>query len=268
MSLISMACFDTIENGRTQYTKKTLKSIISTVDLKKHRLFIVNNNSCEETNEFIGKYTEHAKINDLNIYHIHNTENHGTAYAINQAWCQRKPGEHCIKIDNDIIVNDCTTWVEQLEEVVRRDPKIGQVGLKRKDCSESVYNENTFYKSILYQLPHLPGERWVVVEKQFHVMGSCVLHSSRLLDAIGGLYQIGIYGFDDSFMSARSIKAGLMPVMLSHIDIDHIDDGSNVYQKEKEKLAGMLFDNGDYLRTLQQIDSGEYYYDGIKLRKP
>jgi len=258
-----MAVYDTEDNQRSKYTDATLQGLSKSVNWNEHRLIVIDNGSCYKTQSIYSFWKEWF---DFEV--IYNIENHGTAYAINQAWCQRKPGEHCIKIDNDIVVNDCTTWVEQLEEVVKRDQAIGQVGLKRKDCSETVYNDNPFYKSVLYQLPHNPGERWIVVEKQFHVMGSCVLHSSALLDRVGGLYQIGVYGFDDSFMSARCIKAGFHPVMLSHIDIDHIDGGDNPYQKQKEKLAGDLFANGRYRQTLEQINRGEYYYDGIQLRKP
>jgi hypothetical protein len=73
-------------------------------------------------------------------------------------------------------------------------------------------------------------------------------------------------------MSARCIKAGLLPVMLPHIDIDHIDDGGNPYQREKEKLAGDLFAAGSYKDTLAAIGNGFIYYDPFNgdkiLRKP
>jgi GT2 family glycosyltransferase len=252
-----MAVYDTLSNGRTKYTKRTLEGLLNSVDWSKHRLIVVDNGSCIDTQDVIRHYCKSINEKHVCASVIHNRENTGTAKAINLGWSKRSPGEHCIKIDNDIVVNQCNDWVEQMEEVVRIDPTIGQVGLKRKDCFETVYNENPFYKSVLYQLPHTAGQRWVVVEKQFHVMGSCVLHSSLLLDKIGGLYQIGVYGFDDSFMSARAIKAGFQPVMLPHIDIDHIDDGGNPYQKQKEKLANDVWVAGLYKSTLMDISNGK-----------
>jgi GT2 family glycosyltransferase len=263
MSLIAMAVYDTVENYRSKYTDQTLRGLSKSVDWNKHRLIVIDNGSCDTTKRLYEFWLDWFKFEV-----IHNAENVGTAKAINQAWALRKPGEHCIKIDNDIVINNCTDWVEQLENVVRLDPTIGQVGLKRKDCAETTDNPNQFYRSILRQLPHTAGERWVVVEKQFHVMGSCVLHSHQLLDRVGGLYQIGLYGFDDAFMSARAIRAGFQPVMLPHIDIDHIDAGDNPYQKEKEKLANDVWAAGLYIKTLDAIGRGEYYFDGEKLRKP
>lgn len=261
MSLIVMVVFDTVENDRTKYTAKAIRSVLATVDLHKHRFIIVDNNSCEDSKvDFT--WCKALAGPDANFDIITLPENIGTAEGWNTAARLRAVGEHVIKIDNDIVINNCNDWVEQMENVIRLRPDIGQVGLKRKDCTEWVGNPSPFYKSTLIQLPHTPGERWVVVEKQFHIMGSCVMHSSALLDKIGLMYQIGLYGFDDSFMSARTIKAGFLPVMLPHIDIDHIDDGANPYTAHKMKLANDVWAAGQYRDTLQVISNGEYYYDG------
>jgi GT2 family glycosyltransferase len=257
MSLIAMAVYDTEENGRTKYTLRTLMSLLQTVDWEVNRLIVVDNNSCKQTKDILRGNV----VPNMNVIYLRN--NLGTASAINEAWVNRIDGEHCIKIDNDILVNQ-RGWVEELEFVAERGlahRPIGQVGLKRKDCIECVTEKNPFYKSKLHQLVHQPGERWVVVEEQFHIMGSCVLHTSQLLDKIGYMYQLGVYGFDDSFMSARAIKAGFATVMLPHIDIDHIDAGDNPYQKEKEKLANDVFISGKYHATLNRINEGNYYYN-------
>ena len=262
--MIVMVIYDTVANQRTTYTRRALASLHRT-NLAKHRVFLVDNGSCQETKDLIAPYGLYDGWNIITL-----PENIGTAEGWNMAAKLRAPGEHVIKIDNDIVINNCADWIEQMEEVVRIDPKIGQVGLKRKDCIETTTNENPFYKSSIRQLPHIPGNRWIIVEQQFHVMGSCVLHSSDLLDSIGLMYQVGLYGFDDSALSARCIKAGFMPVMLPHIDIDHIDDGGNIYQKEKEALANKVWQDGDYKRMLYEIGIGKYYYDGIthELRYP
>jgi GT2 family glycosyltransferase len=242
-----MAVFDTEENKRSDYTRRTLRGLRDSVDWSKHRLIVVDNASCEETKDLLKSYANawpHMTV-------ITNKKNLGTAEAINLAWRLRNPGEHCIKIDNDIIIKNCSDWVEQLEEVVELDAVIGQVGLKRVDCIETTTNPNAFYRSTLRQLRHEPGKRWVVVEAQFHVMGSCVLHSSALLERIGYLYQIGVYGFDDSFMSYRARIAGFDTVMLPHIVIAHIDTGDNPYQKIKEAQANDVWSAGLYQKTLK-----------------
>lgn len=259
MALISMAVHDTVENGRTAFTRRTLESLSDTVDFTKHRLFIVDNNSCEETKTLLHLYCFGLKPSIIT-----NDKNIGTAEALNLAWKNRQPGEHCIKIDNDVVIHQ-SGWVEQMEQAIERDLRIGQVGLKRKDCIESPHRAiNDWYHSELVMLPHEPGQRWIVVEKANHIMGTCVMHSSALLDKVGYLKQPGLYGFDDCFMSLRSQLAGFYNCFLPHIEIDHIDPGGTDYQKWKEASAGK--DMAQYNEDVQRYKSGELsvYYNPFK----
>lgn len=230
MALIAMAVYDTEENERSDITYETLNSLCSTVDFDKHRLVIIDNNSCGKTKAMLLGPSLWAKVITL-------PENIGTARAINKAWQLREPGEHCIKMDNDIVVNR-KGWVDELEAAIAKDPLIGQVGLKRKDLWETPNHQNPDFKSILHMLPHTPGEPWQVVEKVKHVLGSCVMHSSVLLDKVGYLYQPSIYGYDDVLMSHRTHLAGFYSCFLPHINIDHIDPGGTPFQSWKEKHAG------------------------------
>lgn len=262
MALIVMVVYDTIENDRTKYTNKAVQSVINSVDLGRHRIIIVDNGSCDSTKELLKGWKDYSDFIGYNLSVITLPNNIGTAEGWNTACRLRKPGEHVIKIDNDIVINDCHTWVDQMEEVVTISPEIGQVGLKRKDCIESTTQTNPFYKSTLRQMAHVSGERWVIVESQFHIMGSCVLHSSRLLDSIGYMFQIGLYGFDDSFMSARARASGFDTVMLPHIDIDHIDNGDNPYTAHKQKLANDVWAAGKYQEQLKKYaQKQELYYN-------
>ncbi len=246
MALIAMVTYDTEQNGRTDFTKKTIESLEKTVNWDKHRLIVVDNGSCRETISFLRQLDKiakwHLEGNAGNIgIHIPRfsaifiDKNIGTAEAINFGWQYRKPGEHCIKIDNDVVIHQ-PRWADEMEEAIRRMPSIGQIGLKRKDLIESP-DRSDFYKSELMMLPHAPGESWIIAEKCNHIMGTCVMHSSALLDKVGYLKQPGIYGFDDSFMSLRSQLAGFCNVFLPHIPIDHIDPGNTPYQKWKEAHA-------------------------------
>jgi GT2 family glycosyltransferase len=162
-------------------------------------------------------------------------ENVGTAKAINKAWQLRQPNEHCIKMDNDVVIHQ-DGWADDMEKAITLDPNIGIVGLKRKDCWENP-NRNDFYKSEM----HLLGggnHRWLPIEKVNHVMGTCQMFNSALLDKIGYLYQPRLYGFDDSLAAVRCQVAGFYSCFLPHIEIDHIDTGETPYQKWKENHAG------------------------------
>ena len=227
-----MAVWDTEENGRTGYTWRTLKSLGATVNPERHRVVVVDNGSCEETKRILHLYSGYVGFTVITL-----PENIGTARAVNKAWQLRNAGEHCVKMDNDVIIH-AKGWADQLEAAIARDQSIGIIGLKRKDCWENPDHPEPFYRSTLEMLPHVAGEPWIVVEKVRHVMGTCQMFNSALLDKIGYLYQPRLYGFDDCLAATRSEVAGFYNCFLPHIDIDHIDTGETAYQGWKEKHSG------------------------------
>lgn len=229
MALIAMAVYDTEENKRTELTERCLESLFNSIKWTNHRVVIVDNNSCDETKQLLLQYA--------GARYIGLQKNVGTAEAINIAWSLREPGENCVKMDNDVEFHT-PNWIDQMEEVIRRNPEIGQVGLKRRDCWEYPTHENPEFRSELIMTNHKPGEKWIVVERCKHIMGTCVMHSAALLDKVGYLYQPGLYGYDDVLMSWRSHLAGFINVHLPHIDIDHIDPGDTPYQDWKHRHSG------------------------------
>lgn len=239
MSLIIMAVFDTEKNGRSEYTEKTLYSLNNTVDFSKHNLVIIDNASCEKTksklNDFFldgnGKFFGAKKPTLITL-----SENIGTARAINLGIKLRKNGEHIIKIDNDVVIKDID-WADQMEEVIKIDPAIGIVGLKRKDLRQTPYDPDPNFRSELRQLPHNPGEPWIIIEETQDIMGTCTMLSSKLIDTIGGYVSPMVYAFDDTIYNLRAGLAGFKKCFLPHIDIEHIDTGNNPYSQEKIAIA-------------------------------
>lgn len=252
MSLIVMACYDTKENGRSEFTEKTLESLLHTVDFDKHEAIIVNNVSCERTYQLIESFVYRA---GENVQAIHLPENQGTAKAINLGWSRRKAGQHCVKIDNDVVIHS-RGWVDEMEEAIRREPKIGIIGLKRKDLMECTTFPDPNFRSVLIQLPHVAGERWIIIEAARGIMGTCKMVNSALLDTIGYLYQPTVYGWDDSLYSCRSELAGFINCFLPHIEIDHIDPGGTDYTKWKQDHAG------ETISIAQQLKNE--YLNGIR----
>jgi GT2 family glycosyltransferase len=258
MALIAMAVYSTVENKKDEYLNRTLTSLHSTVNFDRHRLILSVNCYTDRTAELIYNFDH---IIEKVIY---NHNNLGTAEAINLAWKLRFPGEHCVKMDDDIVIHK-QGWLDELEYVAAKYPDVGQVGLKRKDCIEAPWlSDNDFYKSELIMLPHNPGEKWTMVEKVNHVMGSCVLHSASLLDKVGYLWQPGVYGFDDSFMSLRSKLSGFINAFLPYIEIDHIDPGDTPYQKWKEVKASEKW--MEYQRVVNEFTNKvrPLYYNPFK----
>jgi GT2 family glycosyltransferase len=226
-AMIAMAVHDTEENQRAKYTKETIDTLINTVDLDYHRIVVVDNNSCEATKRCLNWFKSHITV-------IYNTENLGTAKAINQAWSLRQPDEVLIKMDNDVVINNYG-WVEDMETAMRLG-SYGIVGLKRKDLMQSP-NAKDNWKTQLKMLPHEKGEAWIVVEESEDIMGTVQMFNPSLINKMGGLMQAGIYGFDDTLACIRAKLLGYKLAFLPHIDIDHIDVGGDDYTEWKRKYA-------------------------------
>jgi GT2 family glycosyltransferase len=231
MSLISMAIYSTEENKKDECLRRTLTSLESTVDFDRHRLMVSINEATGETMKILSFFK--SIVSKIFV----NPENIGTAKALNKIWAERRPGENVVKIDDDIVIHQAG-WVDDMDECIKIDGYIGQIGLKRKDCWETPWHTSPDYKSELIMLGHNPGEKWRIVERSKHIIGSCVMHSATLLNKVGYLYQPGLYGYDDVIMSHRSYLAGFYSCFLPHIEIDHIDNGQTPYQGWKERHSG------------------------------
>jgi len=248
--LIAMAVHDTEENKRSELTAEVIQKLYSQYVIDEHEVWVIDNNSCQQTKDVLKLWAMGGYINLIT-----NEQNIGTAEAINLAWKHRKPGQHCIKMDNDVII-DNVDWVKQMVEAIEREPKIGIVGLKRKDCWEEPNHALPDWRSELIMLPHFAGQRWIIVEKCHHIIGTCQMYSSALLDKIGYLCQPNLYGYDDVLASHRSTVAGMWIVLLPHIDIDHIDKGETEYQTWKEMHSAVV--------TQQVIKMTHEYYHGTR----
>lgn len=251
-----MATYCTGLNGREKLFEQVLDNLNRTVNKKKHRLFIVDNSPDDRAK----KVFNNSDIRHYANFISNQGRNLGTAEAVNIGWKHRDAGEHCVKMDDDCIVNSMH-WADELEEAIERDPEIGIIGLKRKDCDEKPDHEHTFYKSHLRMLPHQKGQRWIIVEDVNHVMGTCQMYNARLMAKIGYLYQPRLYGFDDSLAAIRCKVAGMKNCFLSHINIDHIDPGTTDYQTWKHAVSGEDMTEYNKLKDEYLSKSRSIYYN-------
>ncbi len=226
-----MCVYCTDENDRFKYARECIESLLDTTD-SGQRIVFIDNGSNSETKEFLRSLSATPNVTVITL-----SENIGTARGINMALKLREEGENFIKCDDDVTWEK-SDWVEELEECVSRDSGIGIIGLKRKDLAESPNSEHPFYRSTLEMLPHEAGQRWFFVERVKHVMGTCQMLSSELLEKVSGYFQNGLYGLDDSDMSYRSDLAGFKNVFLLNTHINHIDNGGGAYTEWKHAEAG------------------------------
>ena len=225
---IAIAIYDTEENDRTKYTQETLLSLYDTVDWTKHRLWLIDNNSCIATKKLISGAVKSMP----NCESITLPENIGTARAINLAMARRSPGDVLIKMDNDVVVHE-SGWVEKMEEVFRLDPTIGICGLKRTDVWQNPYHADPKYRTTMESLSDS-----VEIEICEDIMGTCTAFNPLLMKSINYMNQLSVYGFDDVLYSVRSVAAGFRNCFLPSISITHLDDGKSDYSEWKRRHAG------------------------------
>ena len=230
MALIAMCVYSTLENQKDNYLRQTLQSLKQTVNFDKHRLMLSVNGFTEETKQILEDYK------DIIEKVIWNEENLGTAEGLNKIIRERKWGEHVCKVDDDVLWHE-VGWLDDLETVIRKEPKTGIAALKRNDLEQHPDCENSWYKTTLRMLPHDKGEPYYIVEDTEDVMGTCTLFSSSLLDKVGYSFQPTRYGFEDNLMAQRSRACGLRNYFLPHIKITHLDKGGGEYAKFKSKEA-------------------------------
>ncbi len=239
MALVSMAVWDTDENKRTDYTRRTLASLTERVNLDKHRIFIIDNGSCQATKDLFDEYKNIFTIITLE-------ENIGIPRGANMGWVNKKENEHCVRMDNDVVVNE-NGWLDKMEEALDRDTSIGMCALKRKDLPHNPENK-------LHILPHALGQSWIMAEETGHLMGTCIMYSHRLIKKTGFQYFPRPYGYEDVLGSLRSNLAGFKNVYLPSIDLDHIDTGGTPYTLDKVKQAQE--NHGIFLQLRDDYQSG------------
>lgn len=251
--LICVACHDTEENGRTKYTKRTYDSLCETIDNATTKVAFIDNGSCKETKDFFDE------IDDFNTFLpvITNDHNTGTAEAINLGiHTYGKKGDFVIKLDNDVTFGEFG-WADKMKSIIERDPKIGILGLKRKDLLDQPLSPE--YPTIMKYVNHNLGDKWDfynVVEERGEIIGTCTMFNPKLLEAVGYLWQPSVYAFDDCLMSTRSRIAGFYNAFYPCIEIEHIDAGGTSYTEWKKKMASV------YLGSIKKIE--EEYYDGTR----
>lgn len=264
-SIIAMCCYDTKENDRTKYTKETLWSLIDTVDFKKHKLHITDNASCKATKELLNDFRRlfESLFPMDNILIITLKKNYGTAVGINFGIKWRDDfNDICgvIKIDNDIVVHG-RDWVDELEEIVMREPKIGLASLKRNDFSETSNHPEEQWRTKLFSLEHTVGQKHFILEQTNGAMSNCQMMSAKLLDNLGYLYQKNVYGWDDKLMAVRANKAGFGSVFLPYPRISHIDNGANSYTQEKIQIATQTMKETDDMAKAYLSGEIPFYYE-------
>ena len=222
-----------------------------------HRLIIVNNASTSIPVLAFLKEIE-LLIQDENIDYIKIIsldKNYGTAKAVNTAWAQRHPGEHCVKLDDDVAIYD-PYWLNKLEYIAdtyMNTYAIGQIGLKNPQIEVNPKHEKIEYRSSLH-LWHTHDQPWIPVEMYDTILAPCVLHTDLFLSELGGIVQPGVYGFDDLLNAPRMRVVNLNSYYYLGVDMKHLDPGNSPFQEWKHKYVGEQW--AEYEKIYREYQEG------------
>jgi GT2 family glycosyltransferase len=254
MIVIVMPIFDTVENKRSEYTQKSVHSLLDTINHETTKIVLVDNNSCAKTRRFLNSCEIYEGINV-----VHNGSNIGTAEAVNVGIKNHSDkGDYIIKIDNDIVVYDYG-WADKMKQCFDYSELLGVLGLKRKDLPNQP--DSTDYPTRLRFLFHYQMQPWIVVEECSDIIGSCTMFSPKLLEKIGYMYQPGLYGFDDNLMCLRSLMSGFYNAFYPSVEIEHLDDGKNPFTTWKKNYADQYWDKFEQVQAEFKNGTRPLYYN-------
>jgi GT2 family glycosyltransferase len=219
MALIAFVTCDTLVNRRHTLTASHLRWLIDATDLKRHRVFLSDDVSDDPmTLALLDAPPPGVRVERA-------LERRGAGGATNAVWRHRSPGEVCIRVDNDVRIED-RDWADRIEEALEAAPNVGLLGVPTAGLS--IPDGPTYWVT-----GGTPPKRWLglIPEPKHTIMGNLHAVSSRLIDTIGGQDVFPLsYGWEDALYTHRARLAGFEPAWLPQVHAVHADP----------------FDDGDY----------------------
>lgn len=216
--------------NRRELVQKSLESWLRTIPVKLANWWLVDNGSEDGTAEWV----KELALLYPHISAILLSKNLGTAMALNLAWREAQEGQHLVKADSDIVINT-HGFMERTLVTLKAIPRLGILGLRRKDLIERPDHPDPWYRSQYLDLEF--DDETIHLELANHIMGSFTIYNSTILKDFGYLDQLQserwpkpAYGFDDSLACFRMMALGCARAFLLGwddvtIDIDHVDPG-------------------------------------------
>lgn len=248
--------------NQLDYTKLFLESVKNHTHVP-YELIIVDNNSQDETKEFLTEYQKDKK----QVRVLFNEKNVGFPAAVNQG-IKASKGLYVVIINNDVVVTP--NWFRKLIEAAETDASIGIVGPMSNSVSGAQLDKEAAYGSIeeMYayaeqQASKHEGEAFLFPRVAF----LCTLLKREVINRLGGLderFSPGNYEDDDYCLRAE--LAGFKVAIRRDLFIHHFGsksfkaDGDQQYYDRLRTNRAIFVDKWGY-------DPDEIWLKGEKPRK-
>lgn len=222
-----------------KYTKACLYSTINYSNYPNLEIVIVDNNSQDETPDFLKRF----KAKHSNVRLIINKTNKGFAGGCNQG-IKEATGEYIIFLNNDTIVTP--DWIKKLIKPLG-DESVGLVG----PLTNFMWNHQEVdisYRSVDSMLKKAVGITSKVRAREADdIAFFCVAARKELIEKIGGLDErFGVGMFEDDDYCLRVKKAGLKIVVAEDVFVHHFgqislfslgnDKYKEIFEENKKKF--------------------------------
>jgi len=215
--------------NRIEMTKKAIEALFKCTN-PIFDLYIFDNGSIDGTLKYLESLKYNFKVLSQPI-------NIGVAKGLNFILEHRKPEQHFMKLDNDMVLEtDDKDWLNKMCDILEapwnaktpdhKDVKLGALGLKPYKLVPEHKNKVTINGYTL----ELPPEG---------TLGCATVWKNEALNRIGKFVEdFGTYGYEDSIQNTRLGVVGYITAFWPDIKIVHIDPGGETdYMKSKHKAA-------------------------------
>lgn len=219
--------------NKFQYTKQCIESIRKFTEKDTYEIIVVDNNSTDETREWLQKQED--------IKSILNDSNEGFTKGCNQGM-RISVGDNIMLLNNDTVVTK--NWLSNLIKALYSNKEVGAVGPVTNNCSNfqtvpvSYMDTNgmqTFAEG--YNISN--EDNW---EHRLRLIGYCLLFKKEVMDKVGLLderFSPGNYEDDDYCF--RIIEAGYKLILCKDTFIHHF--GSTSFGEDAIRFTNLLRGN-------------------------
>ena len=208
-------------NGK-HFLDRCLKSI-STQSYSNYEIIFVDNNSTDNSVEFVEQHFPHVII-------VRNDRNVGFAEGNNIGFRHAR-GEYFIALNTDTEVKE--NFIEELVKVAQNDEKIGSVGCKvvRGDglvWDGPVFTNRGFIVPWLFSIHSFRHYQLVCSQFNFNLSNcaTATLYRKSVLDIIGGFDPDFWAGWEDFDLGYRISLSGFESVYTPNTTVFHVGSGS------------------------------------------
>jgi glycosyltransferase involved in cell wall biosynthesis len=152
-------------------------------------IIVVDNGSNDETKEMIYKYQ-----GDIDLI-MHNPWNYGYCFGVNSWMALRKPEQHCIQIDQDLIMHSQNWWT--LSKLILADADIGMVSARRPTAWIERQEKRDFYPCLKFEQRH---GLWLEIPPNNLLIAPILMYKGSLLDEMGFENEMTNYGDLESYL--------------------------------------------------------------------